>query len=213
MSLWRLLLLFGNFFSSGNGQCPKILSREEWGARSPVETPETIAGPLPFTVVHHGGSKQYCTTQEECTKMVRNYQDFHMDKRGWNDIGYNFVVGEDGNIYEGRGWDTMGAHAPTYNSRSVGICVIGDFSNRLPNEAALNAVKDLIQCGVSTNKLKEGYKLIGHRQSAASSTKCPGDAFYEEITQWSHWTPDASFDTEEEQQPEQKPEEIVEEED
>ena len=24
-----------------------------------------------------------------------------MDSRGWNDIGYNFLIGEDGRIYEG----------------------------------------------------------------------------------------------------------------
>jgi hypothetical protein len=38
------------------------------------------------------------------------------------------VVGEDGNVYEGRGWDNWGAHAPAYNSKSIGICIIGDFT-------------------------------------------------------------------------------------
>jgi peptidoglycan recognition protein len=32
--------------------------------------------------------------------------------QGWSDIGYNFIVGEDGNVYEGRGWTKVGAHAP-----------------------------------------------------------------------------------------------------
>ena len=39
---------------------------------------------------------------------------------GWDDIGYNFLVGEDGNVYEGRGWDTVGAHAAPHNTNSVG---------------------------------------------------------------------------------------------
>jgi hypothetical protein len=30
-------------------------------------------------------------------------------------------------VYEGRGWDIVGTHAPNYNSRSIGICFIGDF--------------------------------------------------------------------------------------
>jgi N-acetylmuramoyl-L-alanine amidase len=51
-----------------------------------------------------------------------------MNNNGWADIGYNFVVGEDGNIYEGRGWNAKGAHAPAYNGRSIGICIIGDFT-------------------------------------------------------------------------------------
>jgi N-acetylmuramoyl-L-alanine amidase len=51
-----------------------------------------------------------------------------MNNKRWGDIGYNFVVGEDGNIYEGRGWNVMGAHAPAYNAQSIGICIIGDFT-------------------------------------------------------------------------------------
>lgn len=43
-----------------------------------------------------------------------------MDVNGWSDIGYNFVVGEDGLVYEGRGWSTVGAHAPNFNSNSIG---------------------------------------------------------------------------------------------
>ena len=52
-----------------------------------------------------------------------------MNHNNWSDIGYNFLVGEDGNVYEGRGWSKRGAHAPTYNAESIGICVIGDFTS------------------------------------------------------------------------------------
>jgi len=68
---------------------------------------------------------------------------------GWDDIGYNFLVGEDGNVYEGRGWDTVGTHAKGYNSKSIGIAFIGHFNDRIPNNAAINAAKQLISCGVS----------------------------------------------------------------
>lgn len=47
-------------------------------------------------------------------------KDFHMDVREWDDIAYSFLVGEDGLVYEGRGWDTVGSHAPWYNFRSLG---------------------------------------------------------------------------------------------
>lgn len=50
-----------------------------------------------------------------------------MNEKNWGDIGYNFVVGEDGNIYEGRGWSKHGAHSVSYNSKSIGICLIGNF--------------------------------------------------------------------------------------
>lgn len=89
---------------------------------------EPLSLPVPFVVVHHGGMRKYCTTMGECAAIVRSYQNYHIDFNGWNDIGYNFLVGEDGNVYEGRGWEAVGAHAPTYNTRSIGICIIGDFT-------------------------------------------------------------------------------------
>lgn len=41
---------------------------------------------------------------------------------------FSFAIGGDGQIYEGRGFNVVGAHAPKYNSKSVGICLIGDWS-------------------------------------------------------------------------------------
>jgi len=69
-------------------------------------------------------------------------------RAGWADIGYNFLVAEDGSVYEGRGWDTVGAHTYGYNSVSIGIAFIGNFSYRKPSAAALNAAKQLISYGV-----------------------------------------------------------------
>ena len=39
---------------------------------------------------------------------------------GWWDVGYSFMVGEDGNVYEGRGWDQVGAHTYGYNTVGLG---------------------------------------------------------------------------------------------
>ena len=39
----------------------------------------------------------------------------------------SFLVGEDGNGYEGRGWDKVGAHTPGFNDRGIAISVIGSF--------------------------------------------------------------------------------------
>lgn len=70
---------------------------------------------------------------------------FHIDTQGWNDIAYNFLIGSDGNIYEGRGWGIEGAHAFGYNNRSIGISFIGCFINKIPTEEALNACKNLLK--------------------------------------------------------------------
>ncbi len=39
----------------------------------------------------------------------------------------SFIVGEDGNAYEGRGWNRVGAHTPGYNAIGLGFCIIGNF--------------------------------------------------------------------------------------
>ena len=67
---------------------------------------------------------------------------------GWADIGYNFLVGEDGNAYEGRGWDAQGAHAGKWNAVSLGIAFIGNYTAKVPNAAAQNTARKLIACGV-----------------------------------------------------------------
>ena len=64
----------------------------------------------------------------------------------WSDIGYNFLIGGDGRVYEGRGWGVQGAHTYGYNSIAVGICYIGDFTSVMPTPAQLQAGLDMIDC-------------------------------------------------------------------
>lgn len=44
-----------------------------------------------------------------------------------NSCFYSFIIGGDGNIYEGAGWHKEGAHTYGYNKKSIGIAFIGDF--------------------------------------------------------------------------------------
>lgn len=106
------------------------MDRKTWEAREPTSHMELSKSPAPYVIIHHGGLEQHCHDQASCSEIVRFYQKLHMDERGWSDIGYNFVIGQDGSVYEGRGWDNTGAHAPGYNNRSIGICIIGDFSSQ-----------------------------------------------------------------------------------
>ena len=167
-------------------EIPRIVSREEWGARAPVFREEMKVSPTPYVVIHHGGIPCYCHTQNECSEIVKYYQNLHMDDRVWFDIGYSFLIGEDGNVYEGRGWNSCGAHAPGYNNQSIGICIIGDFSDSLPNAAALKAVNALIEYGVTLGKINENYQVIGHRQ--VRDTECPGEELYKYVQTHPRWT-------------------------
>ncbi|KAK2173460.1 hypothetical protein NP493_874g00007 [Ridgeia piscesae] len=118
--------------------------------------------------------------------MVRKIQDFHMDTRGWWDIGYHYLIGQDGYAYEGRGWDHQGAQVKHWNKVSLGISVMGNFMNVTPNDAALHTVKGLIDCALQKGKLNHKHFTVhGHRDGG--QTSCPGTAYYELIQDWPHY--------------------------
>ena len=162
-----------------------ILSRAEWGARGTALPPDPLkVRPAPYAIIHHTAS-QPCFNIPECVLSVRNIQSYHIDSNGWNDIGYNFLVGGDGVIYEGRGWGIQGAHTYGYNAKSIGIALIGNFQNAQPTAAQLQATQYLLTLGLQANRLSRNYKLIGHRQVAATTS--PGNKLYEVIKTWDHW--------------------------
>lgn len=53
---------------------------------------------------------------------------WHKDK-GWEDIGYHYVIRRDGTLENGRDLNAVGAHVAGFNSRSVGICLVGGISD------------------------------------------------------------------------------------
>lgn len=109
-----------------------------------------------------------------------------MDGNGWADIGYNFCVGDTAVIYEGRGWNRQGAHAPGFNGNSIGFCFMGDFTSVLPPVAARNVAQAFIICARDWGRLTTTYRLLGHRQ--ATATACPGNALFAEIQSWPRWS-------------------------
>lgn len=46
------------------------------------------------------------------------------------DVKNILQIGGDGQIYEGRGFGIQGAHVPKYNSKSLGICLIGNYQSK-----------------------------------------------------------------------------------
>lgn len=50
-----------------------------------------------------------------------------MDSLGWPDIGYNFLISGDDHVCEGRGWNSMGAHASNWNDIFIDISFMGNY--------------------------------------------------------------------------------------
>lgn len=124
--------------------------------------------------------------QGSCYFQLRVIQDFHMDSMDFGDIGYNFLIGSHGRVYEGRGWLYVGAHTKYYNSDSLGIAFIGTFTNdRRPTDAQLLACRLLLTEAVRRKVLVADYQLFGANQMMP--TISPGEQLSAIIQTWPHW--------------------------
>lgn len=167
--------------------CPPIIPRCMWGAKPYRGTPTHLSLPLSFLYIHHTHSpSQPCLTFQRCSADMRSMQRFHQDDRGWDDIGYSFVAGSDGYIYEGRGWHWQGAHTLGHNSIGYGVSFIGDYMSSLPSQHSMGLVRDqLATCAVGGGRLMANFTVQGHRQVV--NTSCPGNMLYNEIKTWEHF--------------------------
>lgn len=144
-----------------------IISRDGWNARTPRSTITTTWTQRIGVAFHHSAGPTGQTP--------RQIQDFHMDTRGWADVGYNWLVDHEGRIFEGRGWLAIGAHAANQNTAWIGICIIGDYRNGEDelSDAAKASARWLYEeaCRLAGRTLR----TAGHGQLPGQSTACPGD--------------------------------------
>lgn len=116
-------------------------------------------------------------SREKVARMLRAWRDYHVNSRGWSDIGYQVAI--DGS---GRVWDLRGIHrvpaasaseANPDANREWGAClfVLGDTEE--PTEAALEAFRDW-----RSSRWLEAWphatRVVGHRQVPGAQTACPG---------------------------------------
>ncbi|MGH2731113.1 MAG: N-acetylmuramoyl-L-alanine amidase [Actinomycetota bacterium] len=189
---------------------PDIVTRAEWGADESLKDTtgacERDFFNLQQLFVHHTAGTNFDDNPAATMRAIYHY---HVVSRGWCDVGYNFVIAPDGSIFEGRWarsyrpWEThtsetrggkvvAGAHVADYNSGSLGVSVMGNYSQvAVPPEARRSLAEilawkadrhDLDPQGTHTyvnpeSGLHDRLPVIaGHRD--AGSTECPGNKLY-----------------------------------
>ncbi|XP_045296777.1 peptidoglycan recognition protein 1 [Leopardus geoffroyi] len=185
---WALLALLGLGLGAPGeeapGSCCPIVPRREWKAPA-SKCGEKLQHPVRYVVVSHTAGS-HCDSPASCLKQVQNLHSYHSRTLNWCDVGYNFLIGEDGLVYEGRGWDIKGDHTGvTWNPMSIGISFMGNYMERSPPPRALRAAQSLLACGVAQGALSPTYEVKGHRD--VQRTLSPGDQLYEIIRTWPHY--------------------------
>ncbi|GAA2367299.1 peptidoglycan recognition protein [Streptomyces carpaticus] len=180
---------------------PGIVTRAEWGADETLRSgPTTYTGAVKAVFVHHTAHPDTYDCAE-APDLLREMYAYHVGLRGWDDLGYNFMVDKCGTIYEGRSGglerNAYGAHTEGFNSDTVGVAVLGTYDQLEPPREVLDAIARIaawkLRSGVdprartqlvSTNgdsRFAEGAAvevevISGHRDT--SYTHCPGEALY-----------------------------------
>jgi len=182
-----------HYKTSDDCEMPATVSRTEWDSMCPQNllcggSSPTIDSKTTHIAVHHSASSTQGIT--DFAAVVAGFQAYHVEVRGWSDIGYNFLIDPNGVIYEGRagGDRARGAHFCGKNSQIMGVCMIGTFDTSTPLPAALESLARLLawKCDKEgINPLAPAYHaasstslfgVVGHRD--ACSTTCPGDGLY-----------------------------------
>ena len=87
---------------AGNGSGPpqpEVISRSTWGADEGKRKGPIEFAPISKLVVHHTVT---ANDDPDPAQTVRAVYAYHTRHNGWNDIGYNFLVDQQGRVYEGR---------------------------------------------------------------------------------------------------------------
>lgn len=168
---------------------PTIRTRAQWGADESLRGPDLTYARVDGAFVHHTVSAN-AYEPGEVPAMIRGIYRYHVRSRGWNDIGYNFLIDRFGRIWEGRhgGVDraVQGAHTAGYNDDAFGAAALGTYTSKSAEPRLVEAFQNLIAWkfrvhGVDPRKPVnyDGEKwpaVAGHRDAA--STVCPGDGLY-----------------------------------
>lgn len=176
---------------------PTVVAQSTWRNGLPAPSYRRISTDVAHIIVHHAATYNDLT---DYASVVKNIYLFHTMDRGWSDIGYNYLIAQDGTIFEGRSTggqnvetdNIQGAHFCGKNSGTMGICMLGNYETALPTETSIASLKNLIAWKVNKDALDplaERYHpanpslgtIAGHHNGC--STECPGDNLYAQLNE------------------------------
>lgn len=115
----------------------------------------------------------HCSATKSHTDIGVHEIDMWHKQKGWNGIGYHYVIRRNGNVEHGRNKDAVGAHVQGHNASSVGVCMVGGVGEDLRGQD--NFTDDQYESlEVLLRELKGMYpncKIVGHRDLSPDLNK------------------------------------------
>ena len=165
---------------------PPIISRAGWGADESLTNWEPEYRQPEKVIIHHT-----VTYNPDPLATLRAIHYYHAVTRKWGDIGYNYLIDSQGNIYEGRkgGEGVVAGHARGRNEGSIGIALLGDFTEQRMLPAMEEALIEMLawiadRYGIAPQGRSPAWGLqlpnvLGHRD--VGNTSCPGEQVYRRL--------------------------------
>ncbi len=157
-----------------------VVSREEWGATATTCT--TTEDDWYRVAIHHTAGSQ--TVGGTVEGAVRSLQSYSMGSGGYCDIPYQFLVGHDGTLWEGRPLAYYsGATGGGNNDGNIALSFLGCYDStycHVGPHAATDAMMAWARLLVWTLASEHAFEVNsdttrGHRDWPDNSTVCPGD--------------------------------------
>jgi len=126
----------------------------------------------------------HCSDTRNATRFPAAWiRRWHIDRNGWDDIGYHLVIQPCGEVERGRGLNVQGAHVASDNYGNVGICLIGRdrFSHN-----QFDALRYQLESICQTYDI-ERWAVYMHNQFASAQRQgktCPNIPINEFLAWW-----------------------------
>ena len=117
----------------------------------------------------------HCSATPEGRNFTVKQIDACHRQRGFNGIGYHFVIYLDGSVHVGRPLAKAGAHCKGYNAHSIGVCYIGGVAadGKTPKDTRTDTQKaSLVKLITELRQQFPNALVHGHREFANKACPC-----------------------------------------
>lgn len=174
----------------------EFITPAEWGARINYDSWADTQYKKDGIAIHYGGPAvaNYRDGIARETAVLRAWESYHIDSKGWRGIAYGYAIGASGWVYRLRGKNNYGAHQGDHdgdgNSNNKEIVpvvfILGQGQQPTPEMwESFGLLKAWLEARSWT---EDTLPVYGHKQIQPKATACPGQIIMDGIAE-ERWEP------------------------